>query len=172
MINSLKQHPTIMNALKQYEMMPSRDRAALKILGVVLVLVLLYFVLWQPAYSYKKEAETFLQQQKDLLALVVENKTDLASLNSNSRSGSVSLNSQQLVSSVTNLAKQTGVVLKRFEPSGEKEIKIWVEDVPFDKVMTWLTTMKRTLNIKVDQISVDRSEASGLISARLTLSSS
>jgi len=171
MIASIKQHPTILKALKQYEMMPSRDRLALKVLCLVLVLLFMYFGLWQPAYTYKKESEIFLQQQKDLLALVVENKSALSSLSSTSSSNIAALNSQQLVTSVTNLAKQTGVVLKRFEPSGEREIKVWVDDASFDKMMTWLTTMKRTLNVKVEQISVEKSEGPGLVSARLTLSS-
>lgn len=171
MINIIKQHPSILKALKQYEMMPSRDRLALKALGFVLILLFMYFVLWQPAYTYKKEANNNLQQQQDLLALVMENKSALSSMANSSSANVSSLNSQQLVSSVTNLAKQSGVVLKRFEPSGEKEIKVWVDGASFDKMMTWLSTMKRTLNVRVEQISVEKSEEPGLVSARLTLSS-
>ncbi len=171
MINLIKQNPSLLKALKQYEMMPSRDRLALKVLAFTLILLFMYFGLWQPAYSYKKEAAQYLEQQQELLALVMQNKSALSNLSDTSSSGQASLNSQQLVSSVTNLAKQASVTLKRFEPSGEKEIKVWVEDVPFDKIMVWLTTMKRTLNIKVDQISVEKSDGPGLVSARLTLSS-
>tara|TARA_R110001592_G_scaffold198448_2_gene446672 strand:+ start:2526 stop:3041 length:516 start_codon:yes stop_codon:yes gene_type:complete len=171
MITIIKQHPSILKALKQYEMMPSRDRLALKFLGFVLVLLFMYFVLWQPAYTYKKESEIYLQQQKDLLALVMENKSALSSLSNSSSSNVSALDSQQLVTSVTNLAKQTGVVLKRFEPSGEREIKVWVDDAVFDKMMTWLVTMKRSLNVRVEQISVEKSDSPGLVSARLTLSS-
>lgn len=171
MINLIKQHPSILKALKQYETMPSRDRLALKVLGFVLVLLFLYFALWQPAFTYKKQAENNLQQQKDLLALVMENKSALSNMSNSSASSSSSLNSQQLVSSVTNLAKQTGVILKRFEPSGENEIKVWLDGASFDKMMTWLTTLKRTLNVKVEQISVEKSEGAGLVSARITLSS-
>jgi general secretion pathway protein M len=171
MINSIKQNPSVLKALKQYEMMPSRDRLALKILAFTLILLFMYFGLWQPAYTYKKDAELYLAQQKDLLALVMENKSVLSNLSNTKSTSQSSLNSQQLVSSVTNLAKQSGVTLKRFEPSGEKEIKVWVEDAPFDKMMVWLTTMKRTLNVKVEQISVEKSDGPGLVSARLTLSS-
>lgn len=171
MINLIKQNPSLLKVLKQYDMMPSRDRLALKVLACALILLFMYFGLWQPAYTYKKDAELYLEQQKQLLALVMENKSALSGLSNAGSSGQSSLNSQQLVSSVTNLAKQAGVTLKRFEPSGEKEIKLWVEDVPFDKIMVWLTTMKRTLNIKVEQISVEKSDGPGLVSARLTLSS-
>lgn len=171
MIDLIKQNPSILKLLKQYEMMQSRDRLALKVLGFTLVLLFLYFGLWQPAQAYKHEAEIHLQQQKDLLALVMENKSTLSKLSSASTSSQPTLNSQQLVSSVTNLAKQSGVTLKRFEPSGESEIKVWVDDASFDKVMVWLSTLKRTLNVRVEQVSVEKSDKPGLVSARLTLSS-
>ena len=100
----------------------------------------------------------------------MENKSALASL-SKSSSSSEGLNSQQLVSSVTNLAKRAGIVLKRFEPSGEREIKVWVDDTSFDKMMTWLNTMKKALNVRVEQISIEKSELPGLVNSRLTLSS-
>lgn len=151
--------------------MPARDQMALKLLAVVLFIIFLYFGLWQPAYLYKHEAELKLQQQKDLLALVMENKTALSELSGADRSGASSLNSQQLVSAVTNLARQAGVMLKRFEPSGEREIKVWVEDAPFDKMMSWLNTLQKTLKVRVDQISLEKTDAPGLVSARLTLSS-
>lgn len=170
MISAIKQNPSILKALKQYEMLPARDRLALKALVGVLIVLFLYFGLWQPAHQYKKDADAYLLQQQALLALVQENKTALSNL-SKSSSTAIGLNSQQLVSSVTNLAKQAGVVLKRFEPSGENEIKVWVDDASFDKMMTWLSTMNKTLNVRVEQISIEKSEQVGLVSSRLTLSS-
>lgn len=171
MFSKLKQQPAVLKALKQFEMMPARDQMALKVLAVVLALMFIYFGMWQPAYQYKQNAETELQQQKDLLALVMENKTALAGLSGASRSGSPVMNSQQLVSAVTNLARQAGVLLKRFEPSGEREIKVWVEDAEFDKMINWLNTLQKTLSVKATQISLEKTDAPGLISARLTLSS-
>lgn len=171
MISFIKQHPSILKLVKQFDMMPSRDRLALKVLAMTVFLLFLYFALWQPANNYKQESARYLEQQKDLLALVLENKANLRKLSGSSSTATSVLNSQQLVSSVTNLAKQAGVVLKRFEPSGENEIKVWVDDVPFDKMMTWLSTLKRTINVSVEQVSVEKSEGAGLVSARLTLSS-
>lgn len=171
MLAKLKQHPSLLKALKQFEMMPARDQMALKVLAFVLVLIFIYFGLWQPAYQYKENAEIELQQQKDLLALVMENKSALAGLSGSNRPGTPAMNSQQLVSAVTNLARQAGVLLKRFEPSGEREIKVWVEDAEFDKMINWLNTLEKTLNVRVNQISLEKTDAAGLVSARLTLSS-
>jgi general secretion pathway protein M len=84
--------------------------------------------------------------------------------------GTKTLSSQQLVSSVSNLAKKHGVMLKRFEPSGDKKIKVWVDNASFDKMITWLTALKTSLNIEVEQISVEKDDVEGQVSSRLTLS--
>jgi len=172
MFQGLLQHPTLLAYRKQYEMLPTRDRLALKVLALALSLVVLYFAAWQPAFQYKKNAEINLAEKQKLLELVESNRNILASLNAKNGANSAksNLDSQQLVSAVTNLAKQKGVVLKRFEPSGERKLKVWVDDASFDKVMIWLSTLNKKLNVKVEQISVEKDDAVGQVSARLTLS--
>jgi general secretion pathway protein M len=173
MLEGLKQNPTLLNYRKQYEMLSTRDRLALKIMAAVLIAVLIYSMLWLPAQKFMHSAEVKLAQNKQLLSLVTKNSSTLASLAQQSRAGGAArtLDSQQLVSSVTNLARQKGVVLKRFEPSGENKLKVWVDDASFDKVITWLSALKKTLKVTVEQISIEKDDAPGQISARLTLSS-
>jgi len=88
MLESLKQNPALLNMRKQYEMLPQRDRLALKILAGALFLVIIYFAMWQPALKYKQNAETRLAQNQTLLALVNENRSALASLAKQSRGSS------------------------------------------------------------------------------------
>ncbi len=172
MFSGLKQHPSVVNALKQYEMLSSRDQAALKVLSLVVLVLLLYFFMWVPAHSFMSQSQQSLESARELLALVQENKQLLAQSNQQAQSGSVpALDSQQLVSSVTNLAKRHGLVLKRFEPSGERELKVWLEDASFDKMVAWLGDLKKNLGVTAEQVSVEKEDAEGLVSARLTLAS-
>jgi len=127
---------------------------------------------WQPAYDFKQDAELNMAQNKELLAMVMSNKQALSKIGrSGAGKSKKALNSQQLVSSVTNMAKRNGVVLKRFEPSGDNKLKVWVDDASFDKVMTWLSSLKKSLNVNVEQVSIEKDDAPGQVSARLTLSS-
>jgi len=173
MFERITQHPTLMGYRKQYEMLPAQDRLALKALVSAVALAVLYFAVCMPIYEFKKNAELNLEQNKQLLSLVLSNKKTLSSIAKNSSGAGTkkALNSQQLVSSVTNLAKRKGVVLKRFEPSGDNKLKVWVDDASFDKVMSWLTSLNQSLNVKVEQVSIEKDDAPGQISARLTLSS-
>lgn len=173
MFSSIKQQPAVINLQKQYEMLSGRDRIALKVLAVVLAVLLGYFLAWQPAFQFMRDAEAEVERSEQLLALVKQNRTILASLSAGRAAqgkGKV-LDSQQLVSSVTNMAKRHDVALKRFEPGGERQIKVWIDDASFDKMMAWLKALDSSLQVYVEQISVEKGELSGQISARLTLAS-
>lgn len=173
MLSKLKQSPAVLSAQKQFEMLPPRDRMALKLLGLVLGICVLYFAMWVPAQNFMLEAERDLEVSQDLVALVNENRALLKSLarQGGQSSGQSSLNSQQLVSTVTNLAKKKGLNLKRFEPSGENKIKVWMDAQSFDKMVSWLEELGRSFSVRVEQISVEGEDKSGLVSVRMTLAS-
>ena len=171
MLEALKQHSVILDIQKRYEMLPMRDKSILKVSLVILALCFLYFGMWAPASNYLNNAERDVEQNTKLLQLVKQNASILAALNpAKGNAGAATLTSQQLISSVTNLAKKNGVMLKRFEPSGDKKIKVWVDNASFDKMITWLIKLKSSLNIVVEQISIEKGDAEGQVSSRLTLS--
>ncbi|KZY73507.1 type II secretion system protein GspM [Oleiphilus sp. HI0067] len=126
--------------------------------------------MWVPAQSYMDRAEQDLKDKAALLELVKSSRDQLRSSSSNTSNAS-NLNSQQLVSTVTNMARKQSLNLKRFEPSGENKVKLWVEDVSFDTLVTWLSTLERSVGVQVEQISVEKEDKPGVVSARLTLSS-
>jgi len=172
MLEGLKQNSIILDLQKQYEILPLRDRHILKAFGGILLLCIIYFAMWGPANDYMENAQQDLEQNTKLLLLVKQNEALLSALSRTTgpSSSTKTLTSQQLVSSVTNLAKKNGVMLKRFEPSGDKKIKVWVDNASFDKMIKWLAALKKSLNIVVEQISLEKDDAAGQVSSRLTLS--
>lgn len=171
MFEKLMSNPAIATQVQKFEALPPRDRLALKALSVVVGLLILYGALWVPAASYKLEGMQILEGRQDLLALVQENKKTLRRLSGQGQKRTVQLDSQQLVSSVTNMAKRGGLNLKRFEPSGENQVKVWVDNAPFDKLVSWLANMNKSISVYVEQISLEKEDEIGLVSARITLSS-
>jgi general secretion pathway protein M len=173
MLESLKQNASVLSMQKQYEAMPARDRLALKLLGVAVLMCVVYFLIWVPAQNYMQNAQRDYEQNQQLLATIKTNKIFLSSLVRNSGASGTQkiMDSQQLVSSVTNMAKRNGVTLKRFEPSGDTQLKVWVDNVSFDKMIAWLAALQASLNVSVEQISIEKDDVAGQVSARLTLSS-
>lgn len=173
MLDALKQNAVVLDLQKQYEMLPVRDQTILKVFALILMLCLIYFAMWLPASNYMQNAQKDVQQNTQLLLLVTQNKARLSALNPRSgrTAGAAVLSSQQLISSVTNLAKEQGIRLKRFEPSGDKKLKVWLDNASFDQMITWLALLKKSLNIVVEQISIEKDDGAGQVSARITLSS-
>lgn len=164
-------HPVVLNAKKSWETLGERDRASLKVLGLVLGALVIYFGIWVPAQNFMLEQRSMLETNKALVALVETNQKMLAKSARSGGQTAAGLDSQQLVSTVTNMATKEGLSLKRFEPAGEQKVKVWVEDSSFDKLVSWLTELERNLKVRVEQISIEKDEAEGLVSARITLSS-
>jgi general secretion pathway protein M len=167
----LANHPVVLNAKKSWEALTDRDRISLKILAAVLGVLFIYSGVWVPAQNFMADQRSILETNKNLLVLVQTNQQALSKTARSSGQSTAGIDSQQLVSTVTNLAKKEGLSLKRFEPSGEQKVKVWVEDASFDKLVSWLTELERNLKVRVEQISIEKDDAEGLVSARLTLSS-
>ncbi len=172
LLHKFKNTPTYVSAQRQYDALPSRDQKALLALSIALVLAILYFLVWSPAHSFAKQEEANLESAKELLSWVKANEKVARTLVSDNSAGSSKiLDSQSLVSTVSANAQKHKIKLKRFEPSGERKVRVWLEKVPFDNVIVWLRDLNTTYNIDVSQISIDRDEKGGLVNVRITLKS-
>ena len=63
-----------------------------------------------------------------------------------------------------------GAALKRVEPEGSRNVRVWLENASFDQVMKWLGTLNTTYGIRTDSASLERvADATGRVNARLSL---
>ena len=169
-ITKIKSSPSVVSALRQFGSMPKRDQQALIALVIALVLAILYFLVWSPAHEFSKKQQANLKSSQELLNWVQANEGVARSLASNSGEGSSKiLDSQSLVSTVSSNAQKHKIKLKRFEPSGDRKVRVWVEKVPFNTIIVWLRDLNTTYNIEVSQVSIDKEDKGGLVNVRLTL---
>lgn len=62
-----------------------------------------------------------------------------------------------------------GGAVKRLEPAGSAGVRLWLEDIPFDRLAAWLVELERTQGVTAESLRLDRQEQDGLVRARLTL---
>jgi general secretion pathway protein M len=147
-----------------------RDQLALKILGLGLVIFLAYLLIWGPASAYRSAAIRASEQAYADLGWMKENEAQARLLSGQNDAGKVSLGEgQSLLSLVSASARLKSIELQRFEPKGDDKINIWLDRVEFNRMMLWLESMYKETGIKVEQISVDKSDAPGFVTARLSL---
>lgn len=173
----LKTQPAIGRLLTRYDQLPGRDRQALVVLAVALLLTALYFVVWRPASGFHQQAVNQRENAAELLAWMQSNQsamTALAATGTNSnQAGPAALDRPEdgrvLMALVTRTASESELSLQRFEPSGEEAVRVWVADAPFGLVAAWLEQLSTRHGVVVEQAAMDRSDEPGVVSVRLTL---
>lgn len=173
MFAKLKEHPALGKLIAQYDHLPKRDQQALMVLLVAIVLAVIYFGIWRPASGFHERAESSRVNAEALLGWMSANRMAMQSLAQSGNQGAA--NSQisdgrALMSTVTRSAGESGLSLNRFEPSGDKAIRVWLENVPFQSIAAWIERLDDEYGIVVDQASFDRQDSPGIVSVRLTLS--
>ncbi|WP_286222711.1 type II secretion system protein M [Marinobacter apostichopi] len=173
MFEKLKDQPSVGKLIAQYDQLARRDQQALLVLMVAVFVGLMYFAVWSPATSFHDSAATERENAAELLAWMQANEATIKRLGSASGDaspGSADLpDGRALMALVTRSARESGLALQRFEPSGENAIRVWLEDAPFAEVAAWLERLKSGNGVIIDQAAMDRADEPGRVSVRLTL---
>ena len=78
--------------------------------------------------------------------------------------------SQSLITDISNAAKEQGIQPNRIQPEGSTAVVLWFDGVVFNDLMGWLVLLHGEYGVSVEQISVDQQFKSGLVTARVLLS--
>lgn len=158
--------------INAYENLSARDRFAVQILSVVVLLFLIYLAIWKPAKAFRESAKSDMDYYHHLVEWIKSNQSQIRlSASNGEQSTSRIQNSQELVTAVSNKAKQYKLSLKRFEPSGDHKIRVWLENSSFNDTVLWLQDLKKNYGIHVSQIGIERNDTPGLVDITLTLKS-
>ncbi len=60
--------------------------------------------------------------------------------------------------------------IKHLSPEGEDKVSVWLEHLPFDKLMYWLAILETKHRLQVLQIDVEKpADADGIVNAKVLL---
>jgi general secretion pathway protein M len=147
-----------------------RERLLVSGGAVVLVLLLLYVVIWEPIASGYRNLQEDVAEQKQTLAWMQQAATQIKTLQRSSTGDVRGLAGRSLLAVVDKSARSGGLgdSIKRIEPDGSKGVKVWLEGVAFDPMILWLGKLTRTYQIETSLITIEP-QGGGRVNARLTL---
>lgn len=151
-----------------YGLKQQQQYMVLTLLGVI-GLLLVYLVLLRPALQSVDRAEKKYQAKQELLQWMKANESAAMAASGRGASGGPSLSGQNILAVVNSAATRNGITLKRYEPEGENNLRVWLEKVSFNRMMSWLNQLKNNNGVSVSSISVDADKASGFVSAKVLL---
>jgi general secretion pathway protein M len=153
-----------------WQQIESRQRRLILLaLGVALA-ALVYVWIWEPLAEARAQERERIAEQQALLGWL----EDVAPLAEQLRRNSVpdrDLDGRSLLGVTDETARAAGLAgnVARIEPSGDGQVRVWLEGADFVTVMSWLEQFSRTRPVRVDQLQVDRAEAEGSVNVRVTL---
>ncbi|MBQ0831938.1 type II secretion system protein M [Marinobacter sp.] len=174
MLTKLKEQPSVGKLIAQYDQLPKRDQQALTVLGIAVLLGILYFAVWSPVTKFHDQAAASKENAVELAAWMQSNEPAIRRLGNSgagpaAASADVPADGRALMGLVTRSARESGLTLQRFEPSGEGAIRVWLEAVPYSEVAAWLEMLNGRHGVAIDQAALDRAGEPGRVSVRLTL---
>lgn len=154
---------------RSYHSLAPREQNLITLMGVVIVIALVYLVLMYPAQNSVDSANKRLEAKQSLLQWMKANE-DAALAAAKSTSGRRPAGgNQDILGAVNSSASRSQITLTRSEPEGRDKLRIWLDDVSFNKMIRWLHQLESSRGITVSSISLDAEKEPGLVSAKILL---
>lgn len=143
----------------------AREQGLLAFLAVLVVGTVVWFGMLSPVLSWRAESE------RRYVAAVEGYETLLVQLALHERlaqSATQIVNRESLRGLADRMARERGLAITRVQPLEDGRLGVWLDGVPSDALMGWLTVMARDHGVWADRVSLDR-EGEGVVRAQLTL---
>lgn len=148
----------------------TRERLIL-IAGVAVVVpLLLWALLWRPLVGGVERLEADVATQREQLRWMQNAAAEIDQLRG-SGAQAAGLGGRSLLAVVDQSARGAGLGsgLKRIEPESADAVRVRLEGVSFDAVVTWLDELSRQFGVYASLVSIEREPVPGQVSVRLTL---
>lgn len=152
-----------MNPIQQrFNQLTEREKLLVIISAGFVLFALFYYMLWAPLNSALESNRKAVESQQADLVWVQRNANKAIQLRS---SGSTSGNfSGSLPQAVNQTAGRLRIAISRMQPQGD-ELKVWVDEAPFNDVMSWLQSME-SQGIKIINLDVVQADTPGTVKVR------
>lgn len=150
--------------IQRWQQLAERDRNALLLLGIALLLALGYLSLWQPLQQQLHSARNQFQEQRSLFEYLSANalRAKQGALN---QQGNIA--PAQLQSFALHSADQVGLRIERYEQNDEA-LSLSLNQAAYPLLLQWLSQLQ-SQGLHVQEINLGRDTSGALLDVQLTL---
>ncbi len=148
-----------------------RERRVLIIGAVTLVIMMGYFMLWEPLVTARAQLENVVAAQKTTLRWMTDAAAEVKQLRLQSNTSPTKTHKPSLLSLIDKSVR-TGILAKtnkRIEPKGKQKVQVRFNTVSFTALMRWLGQLYNQHQVEMSQISIERQQAPDQVKVNLTL---
>jgi general secretion pathway protein M len=147
-----------------YETASPREQLSLKVLGGFLAIVALLLLVIMPLHHFNADAIADYRAQQETLQWMQANRSAIGNSTLKPRAPGDSL-----LTLANQQARNFGLTIRRYEPSGDKALTMTLEQVPFNRVVQWLDALEREHGITAVEFNASRRNEPGMVDVRVVL---
>lgn len=147
-----------------------REQKIVLAAGLIILLFLPYQFIYVPFQNSLKNMETKTNNALQNINWMKNKSIEVRKLKKSGNSGRQS--KQSLLSLVETTTKQNKLNknLRKVQPAGSSNVKIWLDAVSFDNLMQWLDNLVVTHGLSIQDITVEKQAENGIVNARINMS--
>jgi len=135
-----------------------REQKLVASLGGVFIIFLSYSLIWQPLNNNIEQEQKKLERRQELLSFVNDETYRYKALGGKD----VRQSSGSLSSVVNRTARTQGISISRVQPQNA-DIQVWIDAVPFERLVSWLETLSNNEGIQVRNIDLAKTDLAGQV---------
>lgn len=148
--------------------MAPREQRLVLVGALALLLTLLFLAVWEPLVQHHQRQTLALDDARALANRLERIGAEVAARRGNRPSID---RSASLLATVDRAARSgtLGVTPSRLQPEGEREVRVWLDNLVFENLVSWMDELSTRHGIAVLTMDVERTGTPGRVNARLTL---
>jgi general secretion pathway protein M len=154
----------------RYLKLAPRERVIVLVGSVVVLLTVLYLGMIEPVIKAHGSRVAALSSSR---ALAAQLETAAAAVaGAGPKAGTAQVGRGMSLLAAVDQSTRGGVLAKppeRLQPEGDREVKVWFDDVPFDSLVRWLAELQTKYGVSVQTLDIEAQSGTGLVDARLSL---
>ncbi|MEJ2670141.1 MAG: type II secretion system protein M [Gammaproteobacteria bacterium] len=151
----------------RYNALSPVERLTLAGLSGVIVVVLTIVLIWTPLYEWKENKLRSLLSYGGLVSWIQSEAPKVRQQGGNARLPA----GQSLQAVLVKDAQRAKVTLQRYEPKGENELRVWINEVDFEVLIGWLDNLQRRYGVSVTDVAIEHKPTSpGVVKATIVFS--
>jgi general secretion pathway protein M len=155
----------------KWQQLSLREQRLVMLTGVVVMLGLWYFAIWQPLNEGIEAGRLRLRAQQQTLQQLVQDADEVKQLRARQQRPAATGRKGSLLVIIERSARRKNLhqALQKVQPEGSDGVRIWLDNVAFDDLIDWLDLLSRQRGFTISEISIERENAPGRVSCRLLL---
>lgn len=158
--------PAGQRGLAWYRRLPDREQFLLQVMSIALVGLCVIALLAVPSSHFLLNAASAYERantDRQWLEANEEKAVKVAAMQGRP------VDANSLVSTSVASAKRFGLEFRRYEPTADGDLRIWMEHATFDSVVGWIADLSKSHQLNIDSITVSPEPATGKVNVRLEI---